>query len=278
MASPQLENGHIRIANDLFEHICSARLTGTEYAVLLALIRKTYGWGKKEDAVSCSQLQALTDIPHRITVHQTLVRLEAAKLIAGEHRPGKPTTYRINKDYDLWLPVAQRLHVAPRLHVAQRLQDMKPTDYTTVSPQATGTVSLQATHNSTHERHSEKDTSLKQAESNGASASGFIAHPLGKAYREQFWPLGVPQNELRPGWRAIKILETHPVYTDKRAIKGLSIWKEQNFDPEDRKPFAWIAAALWDILTNSKHADGLGLIPEWAEAKSAWLAKAEVTA
>ncbi len=251
MASPQLENGHIRIANELFEAICSARLTGTEYAVLLALIRKTYGWGKKEDAVSCSQLQALTDIPHRITVHQTLVRLEAAKLIAGEHRPGKPTTYRINKDYDQWLPVAQRLHVAPRLHVAQRLHDMKPTDYTTVSPQATGTVSPQATHNSTHERHSEKDTFEKQ------EACASASHPLLLAYRDIYLNGGQMQERARQAaYAACLELEKQPKYVEAAAIFVLKRWAEDKQAAWRAKnhnkivPFAYLVTVIEDAIEN----------------------------
>jgi hypothetical protein len=110
-----------------------------------------------------------------------------------------------------------------------------------------------------------------------SSVHGFNLHPLGVAYREEFWPGGVRQDELTPGFRAIRILQTHPVYTDKRAINALIAWKRENYDAEDRKPFAWIAAGMWDIMSKSEHADGLPPIPSWAEAKAAWNAK-EVTA
>ena len=45
MASPQLQNGHTRIANEIIEAICRARLSGNETAVLLYALRQTYGWG-----------------------------------------------------------------------------------------------------------------------------------------------------------------------------------------------------------------------------------------
>ena len=45
MASPQLENGHTRIANEVIESICQARLSGNEISVLLYALRQTYGWG-----------------------------------------------------------------------------------------------------------------------------------------------------------------------------------------------------------------------------------------
>lgn len=57
MASPQLENGYTRIANEVLEHLISFGLSGGELAMCLLVIRKTYGYGKKWDIISLSQLQ-----------------------------------------------------------------------------------------------------------------------------------------------------------------------------------------------------------------------------
>jgi phage replication O-like protein O len=279
VANPQLEDGHVRIVNEVFEALCRVQLTGNEFRVVLALIRKTWGWRKKADAVSCSQLQVLTHIRHRVTVWQALKRAEIAKIIIGEHRDRKPTIYRLNKNYEEWQLLAPALTDKAGHLLAPGLTDYKPARIQPVSLQANRTVSLQATHNSTLERHSEKDTHEKTAEGRDApTPDSFNSHPVGKAYRELFYPLGIPQNELRPGWRAICILKTHPVYTDTRAINALKKWKATEYDREDRNPFAWIAAALWDTMSKSEHADGLPPIPKWKEAKAAWNAKAEVTA
>jgi len=45
--NPQLENGFLRIANELYETLTAMPLTAREYKVILAIIRITYGWGRK---------------------------------------------------------------------------------------------------------------------------------------------------------------------------------------------------------------------------------------
>lgn len=44
-----LEEGYTRIANDLFESIMSANFTARQIKLLMAVIRKTYGFNKKFD-------------------------------------------------------------------------------------------------------------------------------------------------------------------------------------------------------------------------------------
>ncbi|WP_084288457.1 replication protein [Desulfovermiculus halophilus] len=56
MASPQCENGYTRLANELLEALARTRLAGQEYQAVLAIVRKTYGFGKKSDKISYGQL------------------------------------------------------------------------------------------------------------------------------------------------------------------------------------------------------------------------------
>lgn len=60
--SPQLENGYTRIANELYEATMQHSLNGYELRVLHAIIRKTYGFGKKTDYIAFSQITELTKI------------------------------------------------------------------------------------------------------------------------------------------------------------------------------------------------------------------------
>ena len=62
MRSPQLENGHTRLANEIMEALCRFRIPGVERQVLDAIIRKTYGWHKKKDAISLSQFVEMTGV------------------------------------------------------------------------------------------------------------------------------------------------------------------------------------------------------------------------
>ena len=59
---PQLEDGYTRIANELYEAIVASPLSARELKVVLAVIRKTYGYGKKSDPISLSQLSEITGL------------------------------------------------------------------------------------------------------------------------------------------------------------------------------------------------------------------------
>jgi phage replication O-like protein O len=58
------EEGYTRIANDLLDAILSADLTQVQFKVVMAIIRKTYGFNKKVDRISDSQISDATGI-HR---------------------------------------------------------------------------------------------------------------------------------------------------------------------------------------------------------------------
>jgi len=65
MANPQRENGHIDIANEIAEKLARTQLSGTEHRILWAVWRKTWGWHKKEDRISLSQLVKMTELDRR---------------------------------------------------------------------------------------------------------------------------------------------------------------------------------------------------------------------
>lgn len=102
MASPQVENGYTRISNELYEAIMTVPLNGYDRRVLDAVIRKTYGYNKKEDFVSLSQISTLTNIkiPH---VSRSLQKLKKLNIITNN---GSTTKYGnklgINKNYLSW--------------------------------------------------------------------------------------------------------------------------------------------------------------------------------
>jgi phage replication O-like protein O len=57
MASPQLENGYTKIANELLDVLMRHPevMKGSLFQVIAVVWRKTYGWDKKEDSISISQ-------------------------------------------------------------------------------------------------------------------------------------------------------------------------------------------------------------------------------
>lgn len=105
--SPQLENGYTKLANELLDALIGAGLTARQWAVAMAIIRKTYGFNKKADEIGLSQLAAMTGID-KAHLSRTVRELEAAKVIrreAGTHGH----SLSINKKHKQWeLPKEQQ--------------------------------------------------------------------------------------------------------------------------------------------------------------------------
>lgn len=99
-ASPQLEDGHIKVANELFDAMLRYPFTARQMKVVLAVMRKTYGFNKKRDDVSASQIATLCGL-QRNHVTTTLIELACMNVIfkvAGEYG----SMVEINKNYQVW--------------------------------------------------------------------------------------------------------------------------------------------------------------------------------
>ena len=101
MARPQLEDGYTSIANELLEAIVTVNLSPYETRVLLGIMRKTYGYHKKSDHISLSQLEQLTKIP-RVNICRTLNHLISRNMITKSSNNSRTTEWSIQKDYTLW--------------------------------------------------------------------------------------------------------------------------------------------------------------------------------
>ncbi|HHR5887340.1 TPA: replication protein [Providencia alcalifaciens] len=75
-----LDNGYTRIANELYEELIGSNLTRNQAKVAHAICRKTYGFNKKTDRISDSQLAELTRLP-RQKVNKAKNELIAMKVI-----------------------------------------------------------------------------------------------------------------------------------------------------------------------------------------------------
>ena len=106
MANPQLENGHVKIANDIFDALARIRISGEARQVLDVIIRKTYGFNKKEDAISLSQFSLFTGMG-RNDVCRALNKLVSMNLILKKETT-IANSYRLNKDFDTWKSLAKK--------------------------------------------------------------------------------------------------------------------------------------------------------------------------
>ena len=104
MASPQCENGYTKIANELLDAMIRTRLPGQEMRIMLAVIRKTYGFGKKADEISYGQLSKLTDIPRTRVIEHVKSLVSKKGLGSLNNGTRRPPTLWINKDFEKWIP------------------------------------------------------------------------------------------------------------------------------------------------------------------------------
>ncbi|WP_241626796.1 replication protein [Rosenbergiella epipactidis] len=72
----QLEDGYLRLANELLDATMSSGLPETELCILMAVWRKTYGYSKKMDWISNEQLESMIDkhFTHCSTAKNNLIR------------------------------------------------------------------------------------------------------------------------------------------------------------------------------------------------------------
>lgn len=91
-----LEDGYTRIANDLFEAVMCADLTARQLKVVMAIIRKTYGFGKKLDRITNTQIAEITGI------HHTHVCKAKNEMIAMNIVISSGNKIGINKDFTEW--------------------------------------------------------------------------------------------------------------------------------------------------------------------------------
>lgn len=111
MASPQTENGFTRLADELLDALIRYPFTKRQYKVLLAVIRKTYGFQKREDDITAPQLAAITGLD-RANVIRAINELVALNVIykrAGQYGQ----MLKINKDYETWaVPKQHRCQIS----------------------------------------------------------------------------------------------------------------------------------------------------------------------
>jgi phage replication O-like protein O len=121
MASPQLDNGYTKIANEILDALISHRLSGQEYQVTLYIIRKTYGFQKKCDYISMGQIAKATGIV-RTKICKLLNNLYAKNII-GVVQKGNSVVQKGNtplnclyfsKDYELWKTLPKKVGVVQK--------------------------------------------------------------------------------------------------------------------------------------------------------------------
>ena len=263
--TPQLEDGYTKIADELLEALCRVNLGGREMAVVLALIRMTYGWQKKKDRIAGSQLAKLTGIP-RTKIPTLLRSLEAKNIVRIESGgQGRTATLSIKKDHRKW--VKRNIRTSPRQGVSK--PNIPPTGgKQTTYPLLAPTYPLQGV--TTYPRkgayHREIEITkestpptifgkLKLRLSPKKVAALIAMRPGGKLYTEdevQAWFLATEPVMIAKGYKS----------TVRCAVNWF-----RNVKPEEiRKAIGWVEAQAMEELRDQEDTREKDSIEDFAEA------------
>ena len=114
MANPQIEDGHVDIANEIIEALAKIRISGEEMQCLWVILRKTYGWHKKNDKISLSQFAQMTGLK-RQNVLRAINKLSSKKIIGViKNDYSQINIYNINKDFDKWEPLSKKITLSSK--------------------------------------------------------------------------------------------------------------------------------------------------------------------
>lgn len=102
MANPQKENGFTPIANEVIEALVKSHLLGSEFSMIMFVIRKTWGFQKKVDTISYSQFQKELKLS-RVTVSKTIKNLVSKNILVKTCILPSKISFSFNKDYEKWL-------------------------------------------------------------------------------------------------------------------------------------------------------------------------------
>jgi phage replication O-like protein O len=102
LADVQLEHGHIRIANSIFDAILRQHLTSREWAVLMAVLRLTWGWGVKDARIGSAQIGDMTGIDQR-HVRRALNALRDRRMLMRQRDGKQFARWQIRKDFEQWV-------------------------------------------------------------------------------------------------------------------------------------------------------------------------------
>lgn len=95
-----LENGYLRLANQIQDALCIVELSGREFRVLNAIVRLTYGWSKKSDRIANSLIADKTTLQVK-HVSEAVLSLAYRNIIILR-RIGQTRYIGINTSLDKW--------------------------------------------------------------------------------------------------------------------------------------------------------------------------------
>jgi phage replication O-like protein O len=107
--NPQVEDGYVRIANELLEALSRIRLPGRQWQIVLTVLRMTYGFNRKTWKTTNVEIARILGMKRQNT-HADLDELSGNNvLLVIENDDGKGITIGIEKHYQNWCCYRNRL-------------------------------------------------------------------------------------------------------------------------------------------------------------------------
>lgn len=112
------------IAIEIMEAFGRTRISGEARQILDIILRKTYGFHKKSDAISISQFFEAAGGMKKPSICRAIHHLVSMNIISEEANvSNNANIYAFNKDFDSWKPLAKKLIVSEK--AKKRLQKRK---------------------------------------------------------------------------------------------------------------------------------------------------------
>ncbi len=242
MANVQKENGYTEVANELMEALARADLSGSEYKVVLYIIRSTYGWKRKTACLSVEEIAVGTG-QWKDTTAEAVRSLRRRNILTAEGDNYHPKTYSIQKDYEQWLTRSDQ----PQLTSSK--SPVGTGDQFKVTSSKSSKSPVQTGHFADSHSYSNR---LKEKKESGSDGDRPIQTGKQRADAER----------LRPSWQnlAVKIKGNFPnesQYTVPMIVRQLEQqWGEKGPTVVD----GWVSA-----LIKAGRVDDVTVFSLWAE-------------
>ncbi|EOC1307552.1 replication protein [Cronobacter dublinensis] len=131
-----LDDGYAKLSNMLLEEYAGADLTKRQFKVLLAILRKTYGWNKPMDRISDSQISEIAKLPVKRCneAKLELVRMGIIKQQGGMFGPNKNVSeWRIPQNEGISLKTGDKKSLKLRGSYPSKQGDTKDTIQKTIN-------------------------------------------------------------------------------------------------------------------------------------------------
>ncbi len=103
MTSPQSENGHVRIANELYEAIYKTNFNATQLKIIMCVIRYTYGFNRDSHSLSLSFISNAISLSKRYVSDELKKLIESnVILVVNNFTVTKSREIKINNNYSEW--------------------------------------------------------------------------------------------------------------------------------------------------------------------------------